>query len=282
MKTFGKVILGIIVVFLGITIFNYANSVGVHKAVAEQGDAAYINEDISFFKNRFEYHLETPLLEEKVEFTISDEYLEEKELEDVEDKTVSFDLFLFHSANVTKESGNYLTVFVKDPYLDMFFEYTAYIPKTDESFSIVKIGDENWYLQWIKITLDNINGFTLKHDDLVLYEYSLEEPLLKAENYDLIRIVNKEDQIHGVVEKISDEKINLDNLIDRNYLPGLEVSYELEIMFRLNGNLDYKEDLYLSGEFNDWAIGDERYKLSKNRDDVYNTMISYNSKYKEV
>jgi len=61
MKIFGKVILGIVAVFFGMMIFNYLNSIGVHKAVGEQGDVAYLNNDFSFFKDRFEYHQDTPL-----------------------------------------------------------------------------------------------------------------------------------------------------------------------------------------------------------------------------
>lgn len=291
MKTFGKIILGIIIIFAGIGIFSYVNGVAVHKAVGEQGDAAYLNKDLTFFKNRFEYHVDTPLFAEAIEFEISDEYLEENGLEEIEEKTVSFELYIFHSANATKQQGNYLTVLVKDlilpeeikreTYLEMFFEYNVYKPKKEEPFNIVKIGKENWYLQWIKITLDNINGFTLKSGNLVLYNYDLEEPFLKAEDHDLIHLINKKDYLYNVVVNISDELIVLEDVL-RDYAPGEEKSYELNLEIRLDGELKFKGDLYLSGEFNDWAIGNESYKLTKNKDDIYSTKINYGSGFNEL
>jgi len=44
-------------------------------------------------------------LEKHVEFMLDDEYIERKELGEVEDKTVKFDLYMYHSANVSKDKG---------------------------------------------------------------------------------------------------------------------------------------------------------------------------------
>lgn len=292
MKIFGKVILGIVAVFFGMMIFNYLNSIGVHKAVGEQGDVAYLNNDFSFFKDRFEYHQDTPLLEKHVEFMLDDEYIERKELGEVEDKTVKFDLYIYHSANVSKDKGNYLTVLVKDlivpkeleeaPYLETIFKYNAYRPRKNEAINIVKIGKENWYLQWIKITLDNINSFMLIHDDLLLYEHDLTEPFLRAEDHDLIHKIEKKDAAYCVVEGLSEGEEEL-TMADRESTEGLELKeYLIDFKLRLDGNLSKKEELYLSGEFNDWAIADERYKLTKNSEEVFSTKINYDSYYDEV
>lgn len=290
MKTFGQIILGAIAIFIGITIFNYTESTAFHKAVGEQGDAAYLNDDLEFFKNRFEYHKDTPLFEESVLFELSDEYLEENKLEDIENKEVSLDIYIFQSANIVKNKGNYLTFLIKDlilpeeisepPYLDLYFTHSSYKPKKVESIGVVKIGDENWYLQWVQILLDDIVTFTLKQDDLVLYEYDEEEPLLKAEEHDLIRKIEKKDKVQGIVKGFSEEKLELS--YERNYEPDEIVEYELDFLFRLNEDLDIKEDLYLSGEFNNWEIGNERYKLVKTREGIYKTKINYDSGYDEM
>lgn len=290
MKTFGKVILGIIVVFMGVIVFNYVNSVAVHKSVGYQGDKAYLDNDLSFFKNRFEYHKEEPLLHEEISFLVSDEYIIDNELE-LTEKEVSLEFYIFHSANVSKDKGNYLTILVKDlvlpegikeeKYLDLYFKYDAYQPKAEEAFNIVKIGKENWYLQWIKVTFDNINSIELKHGSLSLYEYDLDVPLLKAENHDLMHLVNKKDESYNILRKISEEVFPM-STPERSGSLKAEVDYEIFFNVRLAFDVAYKEDLYLSGEFNDWALADEEYKLKKNSSGIYTTKISFKSNYDEV
>ena len=281
MKSFGKVILGIIIAFFAIIIFNYTSSFALHKDVGKQGDEAYVSNDLTFFKNRFEYHKEEPLFEKHIEFEIEiNEVIEEG----------SFDLYMFHSANIKQEKGNYLAVLVKDlkvpervkltQMLNLYFDYSG-SKREEDPFAIVKIGKENWYLQWIKIKERDILGFKLKHGEILLYEYDLEEPLLKVENLDLVHIIEKKEVSYGVITSMSNDAIDL-GFDERKSLDVKETEYEVKFEYILGSGVELKEDLYLSGEFNNWEVGNENYKLKKNKSGVYQITLDIESEFDDV
>ena len=136
-------------------------------------------------------------------------------------------------------------------------------------------------MQWIKIKERDILGFKLKHGEILLYEYDLEEPLLKVENLDLVHIIEKKEVSYGVITSMSNDAIDL-GFDERNSLDVKETEYEVKFEYILGSGVELKEDLYLSGEFNNWEVGNENYKLKKNKSGVYQITLDIESEFDDV
>lgn len=271
MKTFVKILLGFVIAFFGISVFRYFEGQGFNKAVAEQGDAAVLANDFEFFQNRFEYYKEEPLVQEHVEV----------------DEDVSFDLYVYHQANIKQAEGNYLTFLVhgltienQAPYLKLLFDFKINKQEEDKFISLVKVGDENWYLQWIRLSLDEIKSFNIHHNDLLLYEYEDEKPFLSAQDFDLTHFIKNENLATGIIDGMSSEPSILEPASQGNELAE-EITYNVDFQFLLSG-FKTEEDFFISGYFNDWDETNDQYKLKKDKNGLYSTNFEIKSKYEKL
>lgn len=272
MKTFVKILLGIVVAFFGISAFRYFEGKGFNKDVAEQGDAAIVANNFEFFQNRFEYYKEEPLVK-KYDVKVDDD--------------ISFDLFVYHQANVKKSKGNYLTFLVHDltienkaPYLKLLFDFKVNEQPEDKFISLVKVGEENWYLQWIRLSLDEITSFRIYHEDILLYEHAGLEPFLSDADFDLTHFIQNKNLVNGVIFGLSNEPNILEPVSQGNELEE-EIMYEIDFNF-LFAEFKTDQDLFLSGPFNDWEEKNDKYKLYKDRSNLYSTKINVTSKFEKL
>lgn len=271
MNSVGKILLGIVVLFLGITIFNYANSYSLHRDIYEQGDEAIKNDDLTVFINRFEYYKEEPLVDEKI--TVNDD--------------VSFNLHIYQQANTKQGTVNYLTVLVtnltiedrKDE-LKLQIDYKATKRKDDEYVSLVSIGEENWYLQWIGLLFDEIESISIYHEDLLLYKSEEGKPFLRVEDYDMANFIKGKSFYNGVITHLGEDLEYVD-IPDRGLELDQEKLHEIDFSFKVSGIEDLG-DLYLEGHFNGFQTNHENYKITKSKDGIYREKFNFTSKYEKL
>ncbi len=271
MKTLGRILIGIAVLFLGMTAFNYANGLAIHKDISEQGDAGVKDNDLTMFINRFEYYKETPLIDEHI--IVNDD--------------VSFDLNIYQQANVKNNAANYLTVLVRnltiedrEKELKLKIDYKVTKQEEKDYITLISIGEENWYLQWMGLLFDEIDSISIYHENLLLYEYEGEKPFLSAKDYDMASFIKGNSVYNGVLTNIAKD-IEYTNIPDRGANLGEEILYEIDFNFKTTG-LDELGDLYLEGYFNDFNTDHETYKLIKNKNGLYENKFNFTSEYERL
>ena len=58
MKTFGKILVMILIFFVGIKLFGFLSRIANNKAIGKLGDEAIVEENDEFFRSIFEYYQE--------------------------------------------------------------------------------------------------------------------------------------------------------------------------------------------------------------------------------
>ncbi len=252
MKTFGKILFGIVVILVGLRLYSCSYAGAFNKYISEEGDKAIVNDDLSFFKNRFEVYLKTPLIEETI--TLNDD--------------VSFNLHIYQQAY---QNDNFLTVLVDNLSIEkasntLDLTIVSTIGGT-RKFEMLRIGKENWYLQWVQLFLDEIKEIKIAHGDDILYHYDDEAGFLGASDFDLAALAAGENSINGVITKTTNNPVD-PNFTDASV--GEEKEYEVRLNFAF-ADKDLEDELYLSGNFNNWQENDNDYLLKKDKKTGYYT-----------
>lgn len=270
MKKAVKIIFIIISVILAAILFYNVNILGVHKEIRLKGDQAYLEKDYSFFKNVYEYYKDEPLIDEEVEL----------------DDGTSFKIKVFQQANAKTYKQNYLSFLVEDfsienksKVLDLKLDYKFKTNEDDLNKQLVKLGDENWYLQWVTTTLDELKGFELSYENKLLYKYQ-NEVFLDVNEYDMASFIKGDNIVNLIGVKASNEEVDLGPISSGE---ELEEEKEYEVSFNiLLDDFTFEDDVYLSGPFNDWKLNDEDYKLIKMRNNLYSETFKFSSKHEKL
>lgn len=248
MKTFGKILFSIMIIFLGLQIYSFVSSLSTNKSIGKQGDKAFLEEDVTFFNSIFEYYKEDVVFEDS-----NDDF----KLRIFNVGTKDNNLLIFLAEGIKQEDSNKV--------LKLYLKLKS---GKEVEQHLIAAGNEDWYLQWLyleglyenQLVFDEIHEIKISFsDDQLIYEKQ-GNPILSVKDYDITSYLNNKNVLHAIVNKVGSV-----NEIDFNEEIGETVEYDLSVKVLLNEDLN-KDDVYLIGNFNNFDINDKSFKLTNKKD----------------
>ncbi len=197
MRTFGKIIFSIAVIFLGFNLLMTLNGVSRNKAYADYGDLAYLEDDYEPLKKVFDYY--------------HNDFLFEVDEDDFFIKVISGAVYKSKNG----QNGNFIIVYLgnknlNEEAINLEFKFTTeneYEENSKEPFKLVALNkDANWYMQIIDMNtflneekeLENIVKMELSYNkDEIIKTYEGEK-LLSVKDYDILTILENEEDLSSL------------------------------------------------------------------------------------
>lgn len=185
MKILVRVIFVSFLIFIGLQLYSCSAQRAYNKAIVEEGNKAFANNDFTLFKEIFVYHQEEAIVDES--FLLNDA----NTLYGVTNKDISFDLTIFLQAENNK---NHFTVIlsnleIEEPNDDVKYSLKTVLKKDGGSVVLDKSttalnrlsADNNWYIQYFEFDSQTIDQIIITYpgpssiEPIILYDSLLEE-----------------------------------------------------------------------------------------------------------
>ncbi len=270
MKLLGKLLFGFLVILIGLNLYSCSSGYAFNKFIADEGDKAIKEDDLSFFKGLFENYKD-PWVEQAI--AVEDEF--------------SFNFHVFLEAN---EHKTYLVFLVDDLTIEkQASTLDIKIETSDDEIKqqLIRVGKENWYLQWFEFKNVDVYSVLITHpapskdaDPVVLYEHKKTDGLfIDVNELNFSSLVKGENVLGAVVKKLLE--LPLDNTDAEPEFSGKTYNVKVEVVTHLE--LGENEKLYLVGNFNNWETNDTSYELKRVKDtSLFEADFNISTKYETL
>lgn len=194
MRTFGKIIFSVVVIFLGFNILMTLNGISRNKAYADFGDQAYSDNDFNSLKKVFHYYY--------------DDFIFEADEDDFNIKIINGAVYLPKSS----DNSNFLIVFLSNKNLDKNLDLitlkltSAGTEEIVEKYDLLPLSKKGtWYMQIV--SMESFLNEDKKFEDIIKLEISIgegnivktyeDEKLMSKEDYDLVKIIDNEEDLES-------------------------------------------------------------------------------------
>ncbi len=194
MRTFGKIIFSIAVIFLGMNLLTTLNSVSRNKAYSDYGDEGYLEDNYDALKQVFNYY--------------RDDFIYEVSEDDYFIKVINGAVY----QPKNKQNENFIIFFLGDKNLEKDVNTinlkitTSGEEPIEKDFQLIALSKkEKWFMQIINLNyflnedkaFEDIVSIELSYDkDNLIGKYE-DEKLISAEDYDLITILDSDEGLDG-------------------------------------------------------------------------------------
>ncbi|HHT39606.1 MAG: hypothetical protein RBS76_04030 [Acholeplasmatales bacterium] len=252
MKTFGKILVMILIFFVGIQLFGFLSRIANNKAIGKLGDEAIVEENDEFFRSIFEYYQEGLIYQgSKGDFNLNIYNVATKDN----------NLLLFLATGIDKKITNNV----------LNFSLKLKSGREIENI-LISIGEEAWYLQWLYLEnlydkqqiLEDIVGlkitYTEKKDEEVLV-FEDKEAVISESDYNIVSYLKGDNTLYAYLDNIAALELE-----EKELAEGETNNYKLVVKALITEEI--VGDVYLIGNFNDYDINDKSYKLTKSEQGI--------------
>lgn len=259
MKFLGRVLYGFVILIIGLNVFTQSRNYAYTKSIGLNGEKAVNEGNYDYFRGLRGYYLIDDVINETVT-----------------EQEISFNLHAFLQSN---GDFNVLTVVVDDLEGIDTQMLRIKITGTGGNFEqqLVKISDGNWFIQYVFLEnlyanqpdlRDDILDLSIWHvpnpnEDTIVSLYDYDEtqgPLLTAKESNLAAIISGLNHLdHNPNRTIA--KADAIQAVPTEQTKGTSKTYK-DVIFRIKAPKDVTGDAYISGNFNNWAEADSKYKLT--------------------
>lgn len=262
MKFLGRVLFGFVILIIGLNVYTQSRNYAYTKSIGLNGETAVNEGNYDYFRGLRGYYLIGDVINETIT-------LEE----------ISFNLHAFLQSN-----GDFNVMTVVVDHLEGIDTQMLNIKVTGTGGNfeqqLVKIGEGNWFIQYIFLENLYVNQPDLRDDILdvsiwyvdaqdeetivPLYDYDeTQGPLLSAKASNLAAVISGLNHLdHNPSKTITESEAILTAPTEQT--KGTSKTYK-DVIFRVKAPKDVTGDAYISGNFNNWAEADSNYKLTYNK-----------------
>lgn len=206
MKILLRVAYAAFLILIGAQLYSCSSQRTYNRAVIEQGNIAYKNNDFTLFKEIFEYYEDEPYVKESFLLENADTRY------GVTDTDISFDLTIFLQAERGK---NHFTVLITNVQMEDPEYSLGIVVKKNKGERILennifRLSANNWYFQYFEFDSETIDQIIITHvgpsrvEPIVFYDSSdYKEVFLTKEEHDIAGIVEKDLPLedYGIVKR---------------------------------------------------------------------------------